>query len=152
MTGVQVQVDNRSTVEIDCEAVAGLAAAALERLGFASGELGILFVPPGEISELNREHLGRSGSTDVISFPIDAGDEAAAAGGPPPLLGDVVICPEVAAEQSREHGTGTAGEICLLVIHGLLHIAGYDHEADDGEMDAEQSALYSDLCGEIQDS
>jgi probable rRNA maturation factor len=81
------------------------------------GHLAVALVLPGRIRELNGEHRGLDEVTDVLSFPVD---EPGAAG--PRELGDVVICPEH-TEDLRE-----------AVVHGVLHLCGYDHEADDGEM------------------
>jgi probable rRNA maturation factor len=83
------------------------------------------FVDPDRIAELNSEHRGESGPTDVLSFPID---EAGAPAGPREL-GDIVICPDH-TEDLRE-----------AVVHGALHLTGMDHETDDGEMLALQAEL-----------
>jgi probable rRNA maturation factor len=106
------------------------ARAALEAAGVA-GELhlAVAFVPPDEIQALNREHRDRDRPTDVLSFPID---EAGPAAGPREL-GDVVICPE------------HAEDLAEAVVHGVLHLCGYDHEADDGEMLALQDRVMEGL-------
>jgi probable rRNA maturation factor len=88
------------------------------------GELTLTFVDRDEITGLNREHLGKDGPTDVLSFPLDA---AAGAPGVPVLLGDVVVCPAVAAEQAETHAGTVDDELALLVVHGVLHIVGHDH-------------------------
>ena len=87
------------------------------------------FVASGRIRELNREHRGLDEPTDVLSFPVD---EAGAAAGPREL-GDVVICPEHTAD------------VVEATVHGVLHLCGYDHEADDGEMLDLQDAVMSEL-------
>lgn len=125
--------------------LARLAEQALERLEFKSGELGVSLVSAREMELLNSEHLGRTGPTDVLSFPLDT-DGADAVGEVPLLLGDVIICPEVAGRQALEHASTLTHELCLLLIHGILHIAGYDHEADAGEMDKLQDELLEELC------
>jgi probable rRNA maturation factor len=94
------------------------AEAALEAAGVRSGHLAIEFVDPERMRELNREHRGRDRPTDVLSFPIDGVAESAG----PRELGDVVIC--------REY----AQDVVEAVVHGVLHLCGYDHETDDGEM------------------
>ena len=95
----------------------------LRGLGCRRGELGILLVDDREIEGLNREFLHREGPTDVIAFPMDGGFE-----GVPVLLGDVVISAETALRQAREMGISLDEEVARLLIHGILHIFGYDHE------------------------
>ena len=137
---------------LSTERWAALAAAVLRDEGIASGELGLRFVDAGTMAELNRTHMGASGPTDVLAFPIDAGDGAdvldfpiaagngADGGLAPPgaarLLGDVVVCPEYAAAQAADHAGaghdgGLADELALLVVHGVLHVLGYDHACDE---------------------
>jgi probable rRNA maturation factor len=88
--------------------------------GVFDGHLAIELVDAGRIAELNATHRGRLGPTDVLSFPIDGAEPLPA--GAPRELGDVVICPEYAAE------------IREAIVHGVLHLLGMDHERDDGEM------------------
>jgi probable rRNA maturation factor len=94
------------------------AEAALRAAGVVDGHLAIELVDAERMRELNREHRGRDQPTDVLSFPVDA--DGAAAG--PRELGDVVVCPEYTRDL-RE-----------AVVHGVLHLCGYDHETDNGEM------------------
>ncbi len=102
--------------------LAGAAAAAEGGVG----ELTLTFVDDVEIAELNSEYMGKSGPTDVLSFPMD--DEPVP--GVPTLLGDIVICPEVAASQFAEHAGTFDDEVALLVVHGVLHVLGHDHAED----------------------
>lgn len=153
MTGRPViEIINRSRTSLDTGRVEYIAGIILERLGYVTGELVISLVPVQEMTALNRDYTGREGSTDVLTFPLDDSRQEAARSrvGPaeevPQLLGDIVICPEVAAAQAAEMGHDLDKEICLLVIHGLLHLAGFDHEADAGEMDAKQSQIFEELC------
>ncbi|MBW3604584.1 MAG: rRNA maturation RNase YbeY [Actinobacteria bacterium] len=92
-------------------------------------ELSIICVDPQRIVELNEAHLGGSGPTDVLAFPIDAVGDVQA--GVPGLLGDVVVCPAVAADQAADHERTPPAELDLLVVHGILHLLGHDHAADD---------------------
>ena len=94
------------------------ARAALAAAGVGDGHLAVDFVDPGAIRALNRDHRGRDAPTDVLSFPVD---EAGPAPGPREL-GDVVICAEHAEDLDE------------AVVHGVLHLCGYDHETDDGQM------------------
>ena len=93
----------------------------------AGGELTLSFVDRADIADLNAEHMGVSGPTDVLSFPMD--DEPLA--GVPMLLGDVVISPAVAALQYADHAGTLDDELALLVVHGILHVLGHDHAEPD---------------------
>ena len=89
---------------------------------------------------LNRRYRGKDRSTDVLSFPA-----------PPPLLGDLVISVPYAARQARRRGQRLSREIERLLLHGYLHLLGYDHETDGGEMDALEARLKRRLAlGEIR--
>ena len=111
--------------EIDVERWKRLALDVLIDRG-AAGELTLTFVDASEIAALNAEHMGTTGPTDVLSFPMD--DGPAIDEGVPRLLGDVVVCPEVAAAQYPAHAGTLDDEVALLVVHGILHILGLDHE------------------------
>jgi len=109
------------------EKIKRLIALALASAGVEDGHVAVEFVAAERIAELNEAHRGKSGPTDVLSFPID---EASAAAGPREL-GDIVICPDH-TENLRE-----------AVVHGALHLIGMDHETDQGEMLALQAELLS---------
>ena len=111
---VEIEVDNRSGVEVDEPAAVELARRVLAGEGVDDGELGISFVAPDEIRQLKREHLGIDEATDVLSFPIDGRD--ALPDGVPRQLGDAVLCPQVTGDDWRGP-----------LVHGLLHLLGYDH-------------------------
>jgi probable rRNA maturation factor len=93
----------------------------------AAGELTLTFVDRDDIAELNAEHMGKDGPTDVLSFPMD--DEPLE--GVPTLLGDVVVSPAVAADQFADHAGTLDDELALLVVHGVLHVLGHDHAEPD---------------------
>ena len=122
---VEIDVSNRSGVEIDEGATIALARDVLAAEGVSEGELGLAFVPPDEIRELKREHLGIDEATDVLSFPIDGKDPLP--DGMPRALGDVVLCPQVVGDEWRGP-----------LVHGLLHLLGYDHGA---EMEAREQVF-----------
>jgi probable rRNA maturation factor len=105
------------------------ALAALAAAGVEEGHLAVALVDEERIRELNREHRDIDRPTDVLSFPIDA--DAPASG--PRELGDVVICPEHTSDLTE------------AVVHGVLHLCGYDHERDDGEMLALQQRIMEAL-------
>ncbi|HEX6629620.1 MAG TPA: rRNA maturation RNase YbeY [Gemmatimonadaceae bacterium] len=83
--------------------------------------LSVAFLDDRAMARLNREHLGHRGPTDVISFGFAQG----ASNGP--VVGDVYVCPDVARENARLHGAGVREEVARLVVHGTLHVLGYDH-------------------------
>jgi probable rRNA maturation factor len=122
---VDVEVSNRSGVEVDEESAVTVARDVLAAEGIDDGELGLAFVAPEESRSLKREHLGIDEATDVLSFPIDGAEPVAE--GVPRLLGDVILCPQVVGEEWR-----------APLVHGLLHLLGYDHGA---EMEAREEAL-----------
>ncbi len=88
-------------------------------------ELSLLCVDEATIAELNQEHLGKTGPTDVLAFPIDEPGETPPDA--PAILGDVVLCPKVAYEQAAASGRSGQEELELLTVHGILHLLGMDH-------------------------
>lgn len=104
-------------------------------LSDVGAELGVSVVDKDEILELNREYRERDRVTDVLSFPQFAGHDELLAdlldGETETLIGDVVICYDVAAEQAKEYGTGFTREILYLFVHSVMHLFGYDHMEDD---------------------
>jgi probable rRNA maturation factor len=111
---IEIEVENRSGAPVDEEAVRAVAREALAAEGVAEGDLGVAFVGADEMRALKRDHLGVDEATDVLSFPIDARETLPE--GVPRQLGDVVVCPEVVGAQWR-----------WPLVHGLLHLLGYDH-------------------------
>lgn len=95
------------------------------------GEATLVFVDAVAISQLNRLHMGHDGPTDVLSFPIDGG--GALMPGEIRVVGDVVVCPEVAAVNAAGHAGSPDDEMALLICHGVLHLLGYDHASLDGQ-------------------
>jgi probable rRNA maturation factor len=114
---ISVEVANRSGVDVDEREAVALARRVLAGEGVEEGELGLVFVGPDEMRALKREHLGIDEATDVLSFPIDARDRLPS--GPPRQLGDAVLCPQVVGNHWR-----------APLVHGLLHLLGYDHGPD----------------------
>jgi probable rRNA maturation factor len=88
-------------------------------------ELSVLVVDAEAIRRLNGHHMGSDRPTDVLAFPMDLPGETLP--GEPAILGDVVLCPEVAAGQATEHGKSVSAELDLLLVHGILHLLGHDH-------------------------
>jgi probable rRNA maturation factor len=132
---MSTEVANESGYEVDGEEFAALARYVLEEMRVhPQAELSILFVTTEVMSELHERWMDEPGPTDVLSFPMDelrpgrAGEEPVEG-----TLGDIVLCPEVAAEQARAAGHSTVEELLLLTTHGILHLLGYDHAEPEEE-------------------
>ncbi|MDX2439306.1 MAG: rRNA maturation RNase YbeY [Desulfobacterales bacterium] len=104
------------------------AQAILNALGSPEGELSILVVDDSEIKTLNKDYLKRSGPTNVIAFPMKEGDFADIN---PQLLGDVVISMETAGREALQSGITTEERFAQLLVHGILHLFGFDHETSE---------------------
>lgn len=124
-----IDLTNESGVEVDEQRLVRLARFTLERMRIhPQAELSILLVDPDTMAEYHQRFMDLPGPTDVLSFPMDElrppGDDEE-----PPLglLGDVVLCPEVTAAQASESGRSADDEADYLLVHGLLHLLGYDH-------------------------
>jgi probable rRNA maturation factor len=115
-SGLVVLVSNRQNLPVDADGLAALAERTLRGEGRADGELSISFVAPDEIATLHERYMDEPGPTDVLSFPLDEDG----------LLGDVVVSPEIAAKNNPN----VDDELRLLVVHGVLHLLGYDHQDD----------------------
>jgi probable rRNA maturation factor len=104
----------------------------LEAIGKSDSSVTIAFVSDKKIRELNHQFRGVDRATDVLSFPSDSGDTE---------MGDIAISIETATKQARQNGLTLDGEIAQLILHGLLHLSGYDHENDNGEMNRLELSL-----------
>jgi probable rRNA maturation factor len=144
--GVPIEVLNRQRVKpIDLARAAQLARTVLDRIGEREATLTLTFIRDRQMRQLNRDYRGIDKPTDVLSFAyLDAADEFALIH-EDTHLGDVVIAVETAERYAAEQGLTFAREIEWLVIHGTLHVAGYDHETDDGEMNRLEKRLRKQL-------
>lgn len=151
--------DEQEDVPIDLSRWRDLALAALSAEGVRGlSELTVYFVDEIAIAELNREHMGKVGPTDVLAFPLD-GVECIEIQGPgaisrgparphhdhddmPLLLGDVFVCPSVALSQAPVHAGSLDDEIALLVVHGILHVLGYDHDVEPAKVKMQERELF----------
>jgi probable rRNA maturation factor len=151
--------DEQHSHEVDTLRWLRLAEAVLEAEGVRGDtEVSLLYVDETSIADLNKRFLGKDGPTDVLAFPIDeepsesgrSPDSGGTGPGytgeapdPPVLLGDVVICPAVAARNAPQHAGTYDDELALLLVHGLLHLLGMDHTDDDEAeaMEAKERAL-----------
>ena len=134
---MSIEVANESGITVDEPGLAALARYVLDAMGMHPlAELSVLLVDTGTMADLHQRWLGEPGPTDVLAFPMDElrppppGSDRADRGEPGPvpgLLGDVVLCPEVAAGQAREAHHPVAEELEMLCTHGILHLLGFDH-------------------------
>ncbi len=130
-----IEITNESDVEVDLKTVRSVAEYVIEQLKLhPMVDLGIIFVNEKPMSELHLQWMDEPGPTDVLSFPMDE-LRPGAEDGPMPegVLGDVVICPQVATLQAQAAGHSTMNEINLLLPHGMLHLLGFDHAEPDEE-------------------
>ena len=122
---IEIEVDNRSGIEVDEDGARELARKVLAAEGIDAGELGLVFVGPDESRALKQEHLGIDEATDALAFPIDGLDDLP--DGLPRQLGDVVVCPQVVGEEWQ-----------VPLVHAVLHLVGYEH----GDEMQEREALH----------
>ena len=122
-----IEVVNRQRrLQVDTRTWSTFVTKALAAIGHSESSATIAFVSDRKIRELNRQFRGIDKATDVLSFPADGSDDSE--------LGDIAISVDTAATQAEENGLKFEGEIAQLILHGLLHLSGYDHETDKGEM------------------
>lgn len=132
---MSIEINNESAVEVDEPLIQRLATYALDSLHVhPDAELAIVMVDEGAMEQLHVQWMDEPGPTDVLSFPMDelrpgTEDRPTPAG----LLGDIVVCPQVAAEQAVTAGHSTTEEILLLTAHGILHLLGFDHAEPEEE-------------------
>ena len=155
---MSIEVANESGVFVDEQALVGISRHVLDRMGVSPlAELSLLLVDVEQMEKLHGRWMGEPGPTDVMAFPMDELDLRGSRGVGhghgstgnepeefrPAVLGDVVLCPEVAERQGSEAGHGTGAELQLLCAHGVLHLLGYDH--GDPEEHTEMFGLQTEL-------
>ena len=135
-------VQNRqNTVKVDLRALRQFLALVRRELKLQSAEVTVRLVSDAEIRRLNKIYRKKNKPTDVLSFPVTEQRTPRRftgrlpAGGNNQQLGDIAISPATARRYAKKHGRPFIGEMRILILHGVLHLLGYDHEADDGEMD-----------------
>jgi probable rRNA maturation factor len=133
-----VEVVDHTGLVAGCEAVGGLVQAVLDAEA-CGGEISLAFVDEAAMSDLNSRYRDVKGSTDVLSFDYADGD------------GEIVLCPAVILHYAREDGRDPAEQLGWTLIHGALHLAGYDHETDQGEMRAREQELLRLLDARVRD-
>lgn len=150
---MSIEIANESGTEVDELSLVEISRFVLDRLGInALAELSLLLVDVPAMTDLHVKWMDLPGPTDVMSFPMDELDTARRpddAGPGPALLGDVVLCPEVARDQAAQAGHSLQDELQLLTAHGILHLLGYDHAEPDEER--EMFRLQLELLDEWRD-
>ncbi|GAA3742496.1 rRNA maturation RNase YbeY [Leifsonia bigeumensis] len=132
---MSIEINNESEVEVDEPSLQRLVIYALDRLHVhPDAELGIVLVDEAAMEQLHVQWMDEPGPTDVLSFPMDelrpGTDDVMTPAG---LLGDIVLCPQVATSQAEAAGHGLIDELLLLTCHGLLHLLGFDHAEPEEE-------------------
>lgn len=142
---MSIEINNESGSTVEEKELSELARYVLDQMHVhPQVDLAIVLADPRQMEKLHTDWMDEPGPTDVLSFPMDElrpGTEDTPSD--PGLLGDIVLCPDVAARQARDAGHSTAEELLLLVTHGILHLLGYDHAEpeDEREMFALQRQL-----------
>ncbi|WP_371151857.1 rRNA maturation RNase YbeY [Buchananella felis] len=148
---MSIEVNNETTFTIDPAEFAELARYVLDSMHVSPlAELSIMLVDPDAMAVLHERWLDLPGPTDVMSFPMDElrpGKPGAPT--PPGMLGDIVLCPDVAREQAAAAGHSTIEELLLLTTHGILHLLGFDHAEPEEEkvmFDLQRKLLFTFLA------
>ena len=140
---MSVELDDRAESGVSDSEIDRVVAAVLLAEAIGEVEVGVIIVGESDMQDLNREHREQDSATDVLSFPIDD-DESLP--GVPRMLGDVAICLPVLLAQATEREVSPEAELTDLLIHGVLHLLGYDHETDAGEMLARQDEIGDEIA------
>ncbi|MGH3707297.1 MAG: rRNA maturation RNase YbeY [Pseudonocardiaceae bacterium] len=151
-----IEIANESGTTVPEVSIAAAARFAMDRMGVSPlAELSMLLVGSGVMADLHQRWMDLPGPTDVLAFPMDEADEGGvltsgrpdSSSGCPALLGDIVLCPEVAQEQAVAAGHSVLDELQLLTVHGVLHLLGYDHAepAEEREMFALQGRILDEF-------
>ncbi len=128
---MNIEMVSLTTSDCDQDRLISLADFSLNSMGIhPDSELSISIVDEEEMSSLHMQWMDEPGPTDVLSFPMDEMKPYSATTGPG-ILGDIVLCPEFAAEQARTAGHSLQEELELLTVHGVLHLLGFDHRESD---------------------
>jgi len=147
---VAIEVVNRQRLaRVDAARVARVGEAALDAVGRSDATLTVAFVRDRAIRKLNSKYRGNDRATDVLSFPAqdDLGTDPDTGGGGLRYLGDILVSTDTAIRQAADSGLSLEREVDELVIHGVLHLCGYDHETDRGQMNRLELKLRKKLIG-----
>jgi probable rRNA maturation factor len=128
-----IDLDNQTALCFDLTILESIASA------LTTSEVELLIVDDSTMLAYNTQYRGKASSTDVLSFPMDSSFTEQPLFGLP--LGSIVICADFVETKAKAYGHSTQDELCLLFIHGMLHLLGFDHEVDHGEMREKEKAL-----------
>ena len=145
-----VAVNNESGSVVDESELSRLAQFVMGEMSVGTEvELSVTLVGEDEMSRLHEQYMGEPGPTDVLAFPMDDIDPTLGDSTKTQLLGDVILCPLIAAAQASDAGHNTDAELRLLCAHGVLHLLGYDHHEpdDEREMFGLQARLLASFAG-----
>ena len=146
---IVVDVADATRLVAGHDAVRGLVEAVLKAEG-VSGEVSVAFVDESSIAELNSRYRETEGSTDVLAFDYAAEAKWPGRAEPGAVSGEVVVCPQVVIRYAAEEGCEAVIQLGWTLIHGTLHLAGYDHETDQGEMREREQELLGQLGERVQ--
>lgn len=132
-----IDLDNQTTLAVDLEALEKIADT------LSNKEVELIITDDATIQELNAEHRGKNNPTDVLSFPMEAPFTEQSIFGMP--LGSIIIAESFVKDKAAEFGHSTQDELSLLFIHGMLHLLGFDHENDEGEMRMREKELIEEF-------
>ena len=138
-------MNQQEAIEVDCDLLGSWAVRILEVLDRRDAELCVVLMNNADIQDLNRDYLGRDKPTNVISFPQQEGE-----GPEGNHLGDVVISVERAAEEADQAGILTMDRIRQLLVHGICHLCGYNHEGVSGEMAREMETIEQKILAVLE--
>ncbi|MBS1842311.1 MAG: rRNA maturation RNase YbeY [Acidobacteria bacterium] len=130
-------LNNQNRIRLTLSPLEKFALKALRQMKLKSDSVAIAFVTDSEIARLNKIYRKKNKPTDVLSFPAQSAKHP----NKKKFLGDIAIAPAVARRYARKNGRTLENEICVLILHGILHLLGYDHETDQGQMDRVERKL-----------
>lgn len=140
---IDVIVSRQKHFKVQAAIIKKISTAILDQMGLSSWELCVKFVGKEEIKDLNKQYRSKDYATDVLSFPqaewkepLRVGERGGSkkADSDIPVLGDIVICLDIALENAEKIGQSIDREVCFLLVHGVLHLCGHDHEVEEEEL------------------